>query len=315
MKFILPIIGLITLIIAIFATVQFFTISQSDIDTLEENETTETESVDIDTENDHEDQDVTDVEETTTQRSRQEVIGTSVSGNDIVAFNFGTGNETVLLVGGIHGGFSYNTAALGFEMVDYLESIEESIPENLTITVVPALNPDGLERVTGTTGRFNFSTVSATENERIAARFNSNEVDLNRNFDCNWQEEGQWRQQTVSGGTEAFSEPEARAMQGLVQAHTPIAVIAWFAAAGEVYASSCNGIPSSRTQTLLNTYATASGYDAQDAFDAYPVTGDMLDWLAGNNIPAISVLLSNQTDIELERNRQAVQAVLNLYGN
>ena len=315
MKYILPIVGLITLIIAIFAAIQFFSVNQTDIEDLEETLITELEDNTTQNELDTDDEDISEIQESANQRTREEVIGTSVSGNDIIAYNFGSGEETILLVGGIHGGFSYNTAALGFEMVDYLASIENSIPENLTVTVVPVLNPDGLEKVTSTTGRFNPSTISVSESDRVAARFNANNVDLNRNFDCNWQSEGMWRNQTVSGGSGVFSEPEARAIQGLVQAHIPTAVVAWFAAAGEVYASSCNGTPSSRTQTLLNTYAAASGYNAQDAFDAYPVTGDMLDWLADNNIPAISVLLSNHTSTELERNKQALQAVLNLYGN
>ena len=48
-----------------------------------------------------------------------------------------------------------------------------------------------------------------------SARFNADGVDLNRNFDCDWAPTGTWQNKTVSGGTAAFSEPEAAAIAGL----------------------------------------------------------------------------------------------------
>src|SRR3989344_2947075 len=84
----------------------------------------------------------------------ESVIGTSVEGRDILAYRFGTGDTELLFVGGIHGGYSWNTTLVAFELVDYLEENADAIPENISVTVIPVLNPDGLNTVVGTAGRF-----------------------------------------------------------------------------------------------------------------------------------------------------------------
>ena len=250
-------------------------------------------------------------EESDMERPEQEVIGQSAGGHDIIAYNLGTGDETVLFVGGIHGGYSYNTTLLGYELIDHLRNNPDLIPENITVTVIPALNVDGIERATGVTGRFVNTDVTTNEVEQTASRFNANNVDLNRNFDCDWAPEGTWRDQTVSGGTTVFSEPEARAVQAFVQNHSPVTVVAWYAAAGEVFASSCGSAPvMEKTQQIMELYATQSGYAAQQEFTYYPITGDMTDWLAQQQIPAISVLLTDRSTIEWDRNRAAIEALL-----
>lgn len=262
------------------------------------------------TEPEEDEQDVT-LEEPDTERPEREVLGQSVSGNDIVAYNLGTGDETVLFVGGMHGGYSYNTALLGYELVDHLRSNPNLIPENITVTVIPTLNVDGIERATGDTGRFTSTDVTTNEAEQAASRFNANNVDLNRNFDCNWSPEGTWSDQTVSGGASVFSEPEAQAVRAFVQDHSPVAVVAWYAAAGEVFASSCGDAPvMEETQQLMELYAAQSGYTAQQEFTYYPITGDMTDWLAQQQIPAISVLLTDRVNTEWNRNRTAIEALL-----
>ena len=259
----------------------------------------------------------TEVEPTATpSRPGEEVIGRSAGGRDIKAYNFGTGPDTVLFVGGIHGGYAFNTSLLAYELIDYLESNPTLIPETITVSVVPILNPDGIERATGNSGRFTAAAVTTNDNVRVASRFNANEVDLNRNFDCQWQREGTWQDRTVSGGNAAFSEPEAQAIQGFVQTHRPVAVVAWYAAAGEVFASACGSdavLP--QTTALSELYATASGYTAQPTFEYYTITGDMMDWLARNQIPAISVLLSDRENTEWSRNRPAIEALLNELGS
>jgi hypothetical protein len=147
----------------------------------------------------------------------------------------------------------------------------------------------------------------------VAGRFNANNVDLNRNFECDWQSTGVWQSKSVSGGTAAFSEPESIALKNYVDAHKPTAVVAWYSSAGGVYASSCHNGVSSETNTLTSTFAKASGYPAYQSFDFYATTGDMVNWFAKNNVPAISVLLTNHTDTEWTKNQAGIQAVLKYY--
>ncbi len=242
-------------------------------------------------------------------------IGTSVSGNEIVAYHFGTGETELMFLGGIHGGYSWNTALLGFELIDWLEANESSIPENLRVTVIPVLNPDGLEAVTGKVGKFGAADVSKVEAERIAGRFNKNKVDLNRNFECEWQTTGTWQNRSVSGGSAPFSEPESQAVKNYVQKNEPAAVITWYSAAGGVYASSCKNGTLPETLALTNLYAKAAGYSAHEEFNYYEITGDMVNWLAGQKIPAISVLLTNHTETEFSKNQAGIEAVFNYYAD
>src|SRR3989338_4523839 len=48
-------------------------------------------------------------EETAQVDKTKTVIGTSVDGNNIIAYHFGDGPSELLFVGGIHGGYEWNT--------------------------------------------------------------------------------------------------------------------------------------------------------------------------------------------------------------
>lgn len=238
------------------------------------------------------------------------VIGQSAGGKDITAYHFGEGAEEILFIGGIHGGYEWNTALVAYETMDYLKANPTMVPVNVTVTVIPVMNPDGLEKVVGTTERFVASDVSKDQTVVVSGRFNANEVDLNRNFDCDWKAVGKWQNKDVSGGTSAFSEPEAIAVKNYVEAKTPSAVIVWYSAAGGVFASSCHNGVSAGTASLTKTFAQASGYKAYQDFNFYEITGDMVNWLAKKEIPAISVLLTTHTDTEWAKNLAGIKAVL-----
>lgn len=241
------------------------------------------------------------------------VLGKTVRENSITAYHYGEGTEELLFVGGIHGGYEWNTVLLAYQLMDYLKANPTVIPKNMRVTVVPVLNPDGLEKVVGTTERFLQKDVSSSEEVVISGRFNANNVDLNRNFDCDWKSEGVWQTKKVSGGTKAFSEPESKAIQTYVETNKPKAVVVWYSAAGGVFASNCHNGVSSETNTLTKKFAEASGYPAYSSFDFYATTGDMVNWLAKNNIPAISVLLTNHTDTEWTKNLKGINAIFKHY--
>lgn len=243
-------------------------------------------------------------------RGPQSIIGTSSGGEPITAYHFGTGDREVVLIGGIHGGYSWNTALLGYELIDWLEKTPRAIPEDITVTIVPVLNPDGLKLITKTAGRFTAASIKATPDLRVKARFNANTVDINRNFDCEWKAAGTWQNQTVSGGATAFSEPESQAIKAYVERYEPTAVVTWYSAAGGVYASNCKNGILAETATMTEIFAKASGYTAHESFDYYEITGDMVNWLAKVKIPAISVLLTNHEGTELAKNKLGVEAIL-----
>lgn len=241
------------------------------------------------------------------------VIGKSVEGRDIAAYIYGTGDTKVLFIGGIHGGYSWNTALVAYELMDYLEKNPAAIPAKVQVTVIPVANPDGLSKVVATSGPFVKSDVKASQAVQVSGRYNAHTVDLNRNFDCDWQPTAKWQSRTVSGGSAAFSEPESLAIKNYIEAKNPAAVVVWYSAAGGVFSSSCSNGILPETTILTNLFAKASGYPAHESFDFYETTGDMANWLAKNNIPAISVLLTDHTNTEWTKNEKGVKAVLNHY--
>lgn len=247
------------------------------------------------------------------QNKEKSIIGKSVEGRDITAYHYGAGDTEILFVGGIHGGYSWNTALVAYGTMDYLKANPVIIPGNIKATIIPVLNPDGLAKVVGAAERFTAAEVSPSPAVQTAGRFNANNVDLNRNFDCDWQSAGIWQKTSVSGGSAAFSEPESLAIKNYIEARKPKAVVVWYSAAGGVFASNCHNGILPETDAITNIYAQASGYAAYDNFDFYQITGDMTNWLAKEKIPAISVLLSTHNDVELEKNLAGIKALLLYY--
>jgi len=241
------------------------------------------------------------------------VIGVSVEGRAIDAYTYGSGKMRLLFVGGVHGGYEWNSVLLSYTLMDYLDAHPEFIPQNLTVTVVPSANPDGVYKAIGKEGRFTLADVP-TGTSLASARFNAHGVDLNRNFDCKWQPEGTWQGKTVSAGSKPFSEPEAAAICDLVLQYHPNAAIFFHSQSNAVYASECEAGILPETLDIMNAYAHASTYPAVKSFSSYAVTGDAEGWLASIGIPAITVELQTHDTIEWERNLSGITALFDYYG-
>lgn len=252
--------------------------------------------------------------EDSTPTSTQEIIGSSVEGRNIEVYTFGTGENNLLFVGGIHGGYEWNSIALAYEMVDHFSENFETIPDNVTLHIIPNLNPDGLYAATQVEGKVSYNKPLGTSMHASGlGRLNANNVDLNRNFGCKWAPESTWRGNTVDAGSAAFSEPEAAALRDYVLKTSPKTVVFWHSMANNVYASECENGVIPETLVVMNTYADAAGYGAVPVFDAYPITGDAEGWLASIDIPAITVELGSRTSIEWSKNLSGTEAVLKRY--
>jgi len=239
---------------------------------------------------------------------RTRTIGTSVEGRKIEAYTFGEGGRHLMFVGGIHGGYEWNSVLLAYEAIDFFEQFPDEIPAGVTVTIVPNANPDGVFAVVKKEGRFTAQDVPS--GSAAHGRFNANDVDLNRNFDCKWKPTSSWQGKTVSAGTVAFSEPEARAIRNLVLEVKPEVVVFWHSQANAVYASECEKGILPATLTAMRTYAEAAKYPAIESFDAYPISGDAEGWLASIGIPAITVELSTHETLEWQKNLAGMRALL-----
>lgn len=240
-------------------------------------------------------------------------IGLSVEGRSIEAYTYGTGPTHLLFAGGVHGGYEWNSVLLAYMLVDYLDEHPEFVPENMTVTVIPSVNPDGVYKVTGKEDRFDVADVSTDKILLASARFNANEVDLNRNFDCKWQPESTWQSRKVSAGASSFSEPESRAIRDFVVKNNPVAVVFWHSQANAVYASECEKGILPMTRDIMTVYAEASGYSPIDTFDSYAITGDAEGWLASIDVPAITVELKTHETVEWEKNLAGIRALFEYF--
>lgn len=241
-----------------------------------------------------------------------EIIGRSVDGRTIEAYTYGTGATNLLFVGGMHGGYEWNSVILAYTYMDHLSAHLNEIPTKLSITVIPDLNPDGVFKVIGKEGRFTIADVP-TSGDESPGRFNAHKVDLNRNFGCNWAATSAWKGNIVSGGTSAFSEPESRSLRDFVLKLHPAGVVFWHSQAGAVYASECGHGVLPVTLDIMNTYAHAARYPAVKSFSAYKVTGDSEGWLASIGIPALTVELSTHDSVQWDKNLAGVNALVSYY--
>lgn len=241
----------------------------------------------------------------------RQILGTSVQGRQIESYAFGNGSTRLVFVGGIHGGYEWNTVILAYDFIDYLNKNPQFVPKNLAITVIPDDNPDGVFKIIGKEGRFTVADVPAGTNS--SGRLNADKVDLNRNYDCDWKPTGTWQNTTVSAGTAAFSEPESAAIKNFVLEYRPAAVVFWHSQAGAVYSSNCDAVATPEILAITKAYASAAGYQTLTTFDQYEVSGDATDWLASIGIPALTVELKTHNEIEWEQNLSGIQALVNYY--
>lgn len=125
-----------------------------------------------------------------------DVFGYSVRGRPIRYVKFGNGDDISLVFGAIHGDEpASNALALGLKY--WLED-QEILPPEISIVIVPALNPDGLAANT---------------------RGNVNGVDLNRNFPA------RNRKNNERYGHKPLSEPESKALYDLMKRYPPNRII------------------------------------------------------------------------------------------
>ncbi len=252
------------------------------------------------------------VTDTPTPRPDSIVYATAFStlGESINVHQFGWGETHLILIGGIHGGYEWNTVLLMYEMIDWFTANPEVVPENLRLSIIPVMNPDGLKLITGSSGRFSRDAVPFNADP---GRFNANEVDLNRNWDCQWDPVGYWRRQEVSGGTAPESEVETQSIRFFIEQQNPDGVIFYHSAAGAIYPGYCGDVVADGTDQLLFAYEQGSGYlppSKGGTTFSYAVTGTAPDYLALKNIAAMDVELTDHQNTEFDRNLAGVQEVI-----
>ncbi|MGD8759536.1 MAG: M14 family metallopeptidase [Anaerolineales bacterium] len=220
-------------------------------------------------------------------------IGTSVLGRPLEAYRIGKGPISRVIIGGIHGGYEWNTTVLVNRLVDYFWASPELVPPEVTLYLIPCANPDG----------------AAAGTDRIHGRMNANGVDLNRNWDYEWQSVASHGPWPVSGGTAPFSEPETAALRDFILSRGIQAAIFYHSALSMVFAGA--GRETSKTEELALLMARYTGYQYMpNGLPGQITTGDAIDWLTSIGITAVEIELTTHEDLDWTRNLQAMLAFL-----
>lgn len=252
------------------------------------------------------------------QAAESLVIGETVEGRPIEALVFGEGPQSVLLYGGIHGGYEWNTVVLAERLIEFFEANPDEVPEELRLYIIPCLNVDGLALVAKEGALEDGGPLVASDlkdGDRSRGRFNARGVDLNRNWDANWAPTSEWRNMEVDAGSRPFSEPETRALRDLVVRIKPEVVVSYHSQANGIYYSGKRDRwePARR---LAQLYSEASGYPIPQGrgLVSYRITGASGGYFYRLGTPEITIELEGRSDPEFERNLAGVRALLQAVG-
>lgn len=209
----------------------------------------------------------------------------TAGGRSICAVQLGLGDTKVLLTGGHHAN-EYITSMLCWELIEgYMEAVERggsfggknaaALFENAMLYVVPMVNPDGIDLVTG--------AITPDEPEYRAARAiaadypelpfpsgwkaNLRGVDLNLNYPAGWERARQIKASRGYGapaprdypGERPLDQPETSALAAYTCCIRPELVLAYHTQGSVIY-HTYDGVCLPCADALARELAVASGY-------------------------------------------------------
>ena len=224
-----------------------------------------------------------------------EIIGYSIEGRPLQLYTFGKGEHERMIVAGIHGGDEWNTVTLANQLIRYVDQNPDVVPENITLYILPNLNPDGEARAHNKYGHVN-----------------GNGVDLNRNFPVNWQKDwdrsGCWNSLSTSGGTEPASEVESQVLINFIETHNIEVLISYHSAALGIFPG---GLPwEADSIRLAGSIAAVSSYPFPPIDTGCTYSGTLADYAVSKGIAAVDLELTNHFDSDFDQNRDVLSVLL-----
>ena len=221
------------------------------------------------------------------------VYGRSFDGRELLAYRLGSGPSARALIGGIHGGYEWNSTLRVSETLKILEEKPALVPSDVTLYIIPCANPDG----------------AAAGTDAIHGRMNGNNVDLNRNWDYNHQITATHGTRPVSAGSSPFSEPETRALRDFIFDREIQLAIFYHSAMAKIFSGAER--QNCATYELAEMMSDVTGYEhSPEGVYGQITTGDAVDYLSKVGITAIEIELTNHQDIDWDRNWRGVLAFL-----
>jgi len=232
---------------------------------------------------------------TLSNKHQAEIIGYSTKGKPLHLYTFGKGNHERMIVAGIHGGDEWNTVTLANQLIKYVDHNPDVVPDDMTLYILPNLNPDGEARAHSKYGRVN-----------------DNGVDLNRNFPVNWLQDwdrgGCWNSLATSGGTGPGSEVETQVLINFIDTHNIEALISYHSAALGVFPG---GLPwEGDSIRLAKSIAEVSSYPFPPIDTGCTYSGTLADYAVSKGMAAVDLELTNHFDTDFEQNLDILNVLL-----
>lgn len=224
-------------------------------------------------------------------------IGKSVLGRELYSFSIGPPARGTLFVGAVHG-MEWLTAMLLLRLMeDICRSMHSGSAladidlarslDACSLTVVPCLNPDGVEIAVGgpkTAGEFEPLAAASCEAGVCRWQANAHGVDLNHNFDAGFSIVQKMERAagicgpgpTRYGGPYPHSEPESAALVRFCEETQPTKAIAFHSQGEEIYYRYGQYTPQ-RSRLMAQVLASASGYRLADP-ETMASHGGFKDW-------------------------------------
>jgi hypothetical protein len=222
--------------------------------------------------------------------------GFSYNNRPLKAYRLGYGESSRAIIGGIHGGYEWNTVELVSDTLSYFRDNQHEIPQDVTLYIVPCANPDGL----------------AAGTDAIVGRMNGNGVDLNRNWAYHHQMTATHGTRPVKAGEYPFSEPETAYLRDFILDREIELAIFYHSAMGVIFSGAERA--KCATYELAEALAPITGYRHQtEGIPGQITTGDAIDWLSSVGIAAVEIELTTHQRVdeaEWQRNLDGIRAFL-----
>lgn len=209
-----------------------------------------------------------------------ETFGYSVKKRSLIAYVLGDGANTTMIFGDFHGN-ERSVPGVVENLQKYLTQHLEAWPD-CRVILIPYANPDGW--VAGT-------------------RVNAHQVDINRNFPGTWKAVG--RAARYNPGPRAESEPETKAIEGLVKKYDPAKIISIHQ---PLHMLNWTGVPGRKLADVMHK---ANGYPISNDV-GYATPGAFGDYCGGQHIAIVTMELPNiGVTAAWAENRTALLAAIN----
>lgn len=189
-------------------------------------------------------------------------IGKSVEGRDIYVIPVGRGANTAVFAAAFHA-LEYLTAAALLEFAKQYRSMRGYL-DDIRVFFIPMINPDGVEIATHGLDPKNelhreLIRCCGIIDYRGTWQANARGVDINHNFDADWQPIYDKPAPSRWGGRYPGSEPETQALIQFLDGLKPQLFIAFHSQGKEIYYD-FNGMESKRSKAIAEKMGAKTGY-------------------------------------------------------